>query len=68
MSADDRFLLQGKQILPKICQVRPMPTAFEAKVVQAYRLFLSPILMSECLYRVSMVFATIMLPVDACHF
>ena len=25
MSTDDRFLPQGKQILPKICQVRPMP-------------------------------------------
>ena len=25
MSADDRFLLQGKQILRKIWQVRPMP-------------------------------------------
>ena len=25
MSTDDRFLPQGKQILPKIFQVRPMP-------------------------------------------
>ena len=25
MSTDDRFLSQGKQILAKICQVRPMP-------------------------------------------
>ena len=25
MSTDDRFIPQGKQILPKICQVRPMP-------------------------------------------
>ena len=25
MSPDDRFLPQGKQIFPKICQVRPMP-------------------------------------------
>ena len=25
MSTDDRFLPQGKQILAKICQVRPMP-------------------------------------------
>ena len=25
MSTDDRFLPQGKQIRPKICQVRPMP-------------------------------------------
>ena len=30
MSTDDRFLPQGKQILPKICQVRPMPY-FELK-------------------------------------
>ena len=25
MSPDDRFLPQGKQIFPKLCQVRPMP-------------------------------------------
>ena len=25
MCPDDRFLPQGKQILPEICQVRPMP-------------------------------------------
>ena len=25
MRPDDRFLRQGKQILPEICQVRPMP-------------------------------------------
>ena len=28
MSTDDRFLPQGKQTLPKICQVRPMPLLF----------------------------------------
>ena len=28
MSTDDRFLPQGKQILAKICQVRPMPYAY----------------------------------------
>ena len=27
MCPDDRFLPQGKQILPEICQVRPMPNA-----------------------------------------
>ena len=27
MRPDDRFLPQGKQILPEICQVRPMPIA-----------------------------------------
>ena len=29
MSTDDRFPPQGKQILPKICQVRPMPKRHE---------------------------------------
>ena len=28
MPTDDRFLPQGKQILTKICQVRPMPEEF----------------------------------------
>ena len=27
MCPDDRFLPQSKQILPEICQVRPMPNA-----------------------------------------
>ena len=31
MSPDDRFLPQGKQIFPKICQVRPMPFVVELK-------------------------------------
>ena len=43
MSTDDRFLPQGKQILPKICQVRPMPNSifklqkmFWAKIQEHY--------------------------------
>ena len=34
MSTDDRFLPQGKQILPKICQVRPMPLKSQKKQKQ----------------------------------
>ena len=37
MSTDDRFLPQGKQILPKICQVRPMPKSGAAKKYVGYK-------------------------------
>ena len=30
MSPDDRFLPQGKQIFPKICQVRLMPKIMQS--------------------------------------
>ena len=34
MCPDDRFLPQGKQILPEICQVRPMPKMTSCSSVQ----------------------------------
>ena len=40
MSTDDRFLPQGKQILAKICQVRPMPLARETGNDTACAVFL----------------------------
>ena len=36
MCADDRFLPQGKQILPEICQVRPMPYYRVTVILSAY--------------------------------
>ena len=36
MCADDRFLPQGKQILPEICQVRPMPYYRVIVILSAY--------------------------------
>ena len=40
MSPDDRFLPQGKQIFPKICQVRPMPKSIFSNSQSQRRTFL----------------------------
>ena len=36
MCPDDRFLLQGEQILPEICQVRPMPRSQLKEIWENY--------------------------------
>ena len=42
MSTDDRFLPQGKQILPKICQVRPMSSSVQRTI------FFTPVI-AQCM-------------------